>query len=264
MIAPGLVSWTLHRDDVALRAFALGAGPGVLLLHGFSSSFRRNWHGTGWTKALAASGRRALGFDFRGHGGSARSESPAFYRPEILCADCASLQDAVGETRTDVVGFSMGAAIALQFAILHPERVRSLILGGIGDKVLPASPPPPEPGWIAAAMRPAEEPGDAPPIARRFRMFAQRGGNDLQALAAMMDGGGWPGRIDIPGPVRCNVLLVLAENDEFMPRTDALRATLPGARTLVVPGTDHIGLSGDPRFLEAGLGFLNEVHPPGP
>jgi len=254
--APGLVSWIHHRGDVGLRAFSLGEGPGVLLLHGFSSSFRRNWHGTGWTKVLAAARRRAFGLDFRGHGGSGKSLSPEFYAPAELCADCASLQDAVGEPCTDVVGFSMGAAIALQFAILYPDRVRSLVLGGIGDKILPSVPPPPEPAWIAEAMRHSDPAADAPPVARRFRLFAERGGNDLQALAAMMSGPGWPGRIDHPGPVTCPVLLVLAESDEFMPSSARLREHLPGARVEVVPGTDHIGLSGDPRFLALAADFL--------
>jgi len=257
--APGLVSWTHDRGDVALRAFSLGDGPGVLLLHGFSSSFRRNWHGTGWTKAIAATGRRAFGFDFRGHGGSSKSTTPEYYRPAVLSADCASLQDSLGGEPTDVVGFSMGAAIALQFAMLHPERVRRLILGGIGDKILPAADPPIEPAWIATELAADVPDPNAAPIARRFRAFAERGGNDLTALAAMMRGPGWPGRIEIAGPVECAVLLVLAEHDEFMPTTDRLIAALPQATVVVLSGTDHIGISGDPRFLEFGLDFLTPI-----
>lgn len=235
----------------------MGDGPAVLLLHGFSSSFRRNWHGTGWTGALSASGRRAAGFDFRGHGRSAKSDDPDFYLPATLCADIVALQNQLGVGRTDIAGFSMGAAIALQFAMLHPDRVRRLVLGGIGDKILPTTPPPPEPAWIADALRAAQPREHAPPIARRFREFALRGGNDLGALAAMMSGPGWPGRVDTIAPVVAPTLVVLAENDEFMPCTERLRALLPDARFVTIPGTSHIGLSQDPQFLDTALDFLN-------
>lgn len=256
MSPPGLLSWTLRRDGVALHAQAMGDGPAVVLLHGFSSSFRRNWHGTGWTRALALSGRRALGLDFRGHGRSARSEDPAFYFPEVLCADIAALQDAADAAPCDVAGFSMGAAIALQFAILHPDRVRRLVLGGVGDKILPSDPPPPEPALIADALAAPDPDQIRHAVGRRFRTFAERGGNDLGALAAMMRGPGWPGRVDHLGPVPCPTLVVLAENDDFMPRTERLRALLPDARFVTVPGTDHIGLSQDARFRDLALDFF--------
>ncbi len=258
MAPPGLFSWTLHSDTVALHTEAMGDGPSVVLLHGFSSSFRRNWHGTGWTRALAATGRRAAGFDFRGHGRSAKSDDPAFYRPATLCADVIALQDQLGETTTDIAGFSMGAAIALQFAMLHPNRVRRLVLGGIGDKILPTIPPPPEPAWIAEALRAPHSPEHAPPIARRFRDFAIRGGNDLNALAAMMSGPGWPGRVDTIAPVQAPTLVILAEHDEFMPHTEGLRVMLPEARFVTIPDTTHIGLSQDPRFLQSALDFLRD------
>ena len=38
--------------------------------------------------------------------------------------------------RVHVVGFSMGAAVALQFAMLHPEKCKSLTLIGVGDKII--------------------------------------------------------------------------------------------------------------------------------
>jgi len=252
-----LTGWKFSSGPVQLHAEAMGDGPAVLLLHGFSSSFRRNWHGTGWTKALAQAGRRAAGLDFRGHGRSAKSDDPDFYTPRILCEDIALLQDQLGETCSDLVGFSMGAAIALQFAILNPKRVRRLVLAGVGDKILPTNPPPTEPATIAAAMRETDPLAHHPPIARRFRHFAERGGNDLGALAAMMSGPGWPGRVDIPGTVSCPTLVLLAEADEFMPQADRLRAFLPNATFEILPGTDHIGLSADPRFLTRSLAFLN-------
>lgn len=254
----GLLSWTLHNGGVDLHAEAMGDGPTALLLHGFSSSFRRNWHGTGWTRAFAQQGRRTAGLDFRGHSRSAKSDDPAFYLPELLCADYAALQDQLGVESSDIAGFSMGAAIALQFAMLYPERIRRLVLGGIGDKILPTDPPPPEPAWIAAAMRETGPLDHHPPIARRFRQFAQRGGNDLAAMAALMSGPGWPGRVDQLAPVVAPTLVVLAENDEFMPTTDRLRTLLPNAQFATVPDTDHIGLSLDPRFRELALDFLSQ------
>lgn len=252
---------TLLRDGLPIHYEVHGDGPAALLLHGFSSTFRRNWTGTGWTRALVESGYRVVGPDFRGHGRSGKAYTPDAYLPETLCADLAGVLDDAEASPADVVGFSMGAAIALQFAILHPERVRRLIVSGIGDKALPSATPPPETAAISAALAADRLPADAAPIAQQFRRFAERGANDLKALAAMMGGPGWPGRVDLPGPVTCPTLVVFAESDSFMPTTERLRAFLPDARFVTIPGTDHIGLSQDPRFLTLGLEFLTGTMP---
>ena len=55
--------------------------------------------------------------------------------------------------------------------------------------------------------------------------------------------------------IRVPVLVVLGERD-FAGPADRLVATLPDARRLSLPGTDHFGTPKDFRFLQAALGFV--------
>ena len=80
-----------------------------------------------WDRHLAAfEGFRVLRYDTRGHGGSDAPPGP--YRLEMLAADVAGLQDALGIERVHFCGVSIGGQIAQTFALDYPERVASLIL----------------------------------------------------------------------------------------------------------------------------------------
>ena len=80
-----------------------------------------------WDRHLPAfEGFRVLRYDTRGHGGSDAPPGP--YRLEMLAADVAGLQDALGIERVHFCGVSIGGQIAQTFALDYPERVASLIL----------------------------------------------------------------------------------------------------------------------------------------
>lgn len=77
--------------------------------------------------------RRAVAFDFRGHG---RSEPAAGgdYSIAAMAGDIAAVVDGLGLDRFVLVGHSMGAGAALTYAGAHPERVAGLFLvDPIGD-----------------------------------------------------------------------------------------------------------------------------------
>lgn len=75
--------------------------------------------------ALAAR-YRVIAFDNRGAGRSSQPDEP--YTMEQMTADAAGVLDAVGIRSAHVVGASMGGMIAQNFALAHPERVRTLTL----------------------------------------------------------------------------------------------------------------------------------------
>ena len=80
-----------------------------------------------WDRHLDAfEGFRVLRYDTRGHGGSDAPPGP--YRLEVLAADVAGLQDALGIERVHFCGVSLGGQVAQTFALDYPERVASLIL----------------------------------------------------------------------------------------------------------------------------------------
>ena len=80
----------------------------VILVHGFASSFERNWGEAGWADLLREEGRTVIGVDLLGHGSAAKPAEPAAYA-ELEQSILAALP---GAGQSDAVGFSMGAQLA--------------------------------------------------------------------------------------------------------------------------------------------------------
>ncbi len=100
------------------------AGPVVLLAHGFGGS-ARNFG----PQARALRDRyRVVRYDARGHGRSDAPSDPSAYTPATFVDDMRRVLDEVGAERAVVGGLSMGAGIALRFALADPDRVRGLVL----------------------------------------------------------------------------------------------------------------------------------------
>ena len=101
-----------------------GDGPVVLFIHGLGGS-ARNWGPQ--VRALRAR-YRVVRFDARGHARSEAPPDPQAYQPEEFVADVGRVLDRVSAERATVGGLSMGAGIALRFALAFPERVQGLVL----------------------------------------------------------------------------------------------------------------------------------------
>jgi 2-hydroxymuconate-semialdehyde hydrolase len=121
--------------DVAGVATALldtgetGSGlPPVLLLHGSGPgvSAAANWRAV--LPALRA-GRRVIAPDQLGFGGTATGESRTFGRA-VWTGHALALLDALGVDQVDVIGNSMGGAVALSMAVARPSAVRRVVLMG--------------------------------------------------------------------------------------------------------------------------------------
>ncbi len=110
-------------DGTRLRYIDAGAGPAVLLIHGFGASMY-SWRST--IGPLAAAGYRVVAFDNRGFGFSDKPDSgyrnADYVRLVVALLDSLRIPDAV------LVGHSMGGEIAAEVALAHPERVRALAL----------------------------------------------------------------------------------------------------------------------------------------
>ena len=108
----------------------------ILLIHGFASTHAVNWVFPLWVKFLTQAGRRVIAYDNRGHGRSEKLYNPDDYRFPLLAADARALLDQLGVERADVMGYSMGARIAAFLAATEPRRLRSIILGGLGNHLV--------------------------------------------------------------------------------------------------------------------------------
>jgi pimeloyl-ACP methyl ester carboxylesterase len=120
--------WT-HRvvrgNGIALHVAEHGAGPLVLLVHGFPQ-FWWAWHQQ--LVALADAGFRAVAVDLRGFGAS--DKPPRGYDAPTLAADLAALVNALGERDAMVVGNDLGGLLAWTMAVNHRDVVRSMVMLG--------------------------------------------------------------------------------------------------------------------------------------
>ncbi|HEU4656061.1 MAG TPA: alpha/beta fold hydrolase [Capillimicrobium sp.] len=114
----------MQRGDVRLYYELAGDGPAVLFTHGFAASSRM------FSAQLPAVARThaAIAWDMRGHGASDYPDDPAAYSTPLVMEDMLALLDGAGAERAVLVGHSVGGYLSLRFAVLHPERVRGLVL----------------------------------------------------------------------------------------------------------------------------------------
>jgi len=252
----------LNVDGLTLHYDVRGSGAPVVLLHGFTSSLAGNWGRRGWIDFLADGGYRVVGLDFPSHGESERVYDASRVTTENLAADVVALLDHLDIDRADLFGFSMGGGVALKLASDYPGRVGRIIVSGVGDAALNRLHDPWQIADIRAAFEAESTDAIASPTAQAIRRSAEtggntlKGGNDLKALAPFLRNGGWPGGLDAERPVAAPVLLILAENDQFMGESDELERWLSHARVERVPRCDHYTVLNDDRVRAAVLDFL--------
>ncbi len=119
------VAGVRHREvqagDVRLHVAEAGAGPPLVLLHGWPQ------HWWCWRHLLEPLARthRVLAPDLRGWGWS--DAPPGDYAKATLAADVLALLDAEGLDRVALVGHDWGGFVGFLLALEHPERVERLV-----------------------------------------------------------------------------------------------------------------------------------------
>jgi pimeloyl-ACP methyl ester carboxylesterase len=232
-------------------------GAPIVLVHGFASTKETNWLAPGWIDTLTRAGRRAIALDDRGHGASTKLYDPARYHSAIMAEDVRALMDHLGLPRADLMGYSMGARIVAVLALAHPDRVRSLILGGLGIGLVEGVG---QPEMIAAALEAPSITQVSDPQGYAFRAFAQQTKSDLKALAACIRGARQTlSREEVAG-ITAPTLIAVGTKDSVAGSAQELAALMPNAVALDIPGRDHMLAVGDKVFKAGVLAFL-EDHP---
>jgi pimeloyl-ACP methyl ester carboxylesterase len=244
-------------DGTRIAYAVQGAGPAVLLLHGFAADHVLNWARPGVIDALTAAGRRVIATDARGHGVSDKPHDPDRYAGDAMVRDAHAVLDHLGVEDVDVVGYSMGSMVAARLVPDEP-RTRALVLGGVGATVTPPRTGGRAPEAIAAALV-ADDPASIENVAgRAFREFADFTGADRHALAALSRSDALRYSV-LFDTITVPTLVVAGADDTLIRSPSELADRLPSARSVTVAG-DHLGAPYDPAFARAIVDFLEEEH----
>ena len=125
-----IISRSVEASGCRIHVRVEGQGEPLLLINGLTRPL-----GSWFPFADAMTGRRIVSFDAPGVGESANSLLPLSIAQ--LAAICVAVLDELGLERVDVLGFSLGGAVAQELAGTYPTRVRRLVLAatscGIGS-----------------------------------------------------------------------------------------------------------------------------------
>jgi pimeloyl-ACP methyl ester carboxylesterase len=224
-----------------------GTGQPLVLLHGAFSAI-----GTSFGQVLPglAQGRQVVAVELQGHGRTADIDRPLTL--EGMADDVAAGIDQLGIQPADILGYSVGAAVALQLVIRHPEAVRKLVLAsvtytldgvhpglmeGLGEmtpEMMHGSP------WHDEYVRIAPRPEDFPTLfAKKTQMDQQIKDLPDEAIRA----------------ITAPTLLIIGDSDLVRPEhaVEMFRllgggvfgdtpAGLPDSQLAILPGTSHVSL----------------------
>ncbi len=124
----------LTVDDLAVRYWDQGQGEPLLLIHGMGACLEA-W---AWNMDALSAKYRAVALDLPGSGRSSRPAHEDVFSLRYAGGFLRRFIEKLGIATLGVAGNSMGGALAIQFALMHPDIVRRLILvdsGGLGKEV---------------------------------------------------------------------------------------------------------------------------------
>ena len=257
-----------------------GSGPAVMLLHGFTGS------SSSMNEISLALARdfEVIAPDLPGHGCSiAADDGPVHSFDDCLDRLAATLEKA-GHARAHLIGYSMGARLALAFAVRFPERLESLLLiaaragiesaseragrrradEALADRIETYGIEAFVDEWLAQPLFVSQQRLGREFVAAQRR---QRMDNDPRSLAASLRGLG-PGaqpplfdelpRLDVP------VLLVAGALDHaFVAHARDLERRLPDAEVREIADAGHaVHLEQPAAFMEAAREFLGRAGRP--
>jgi len=249
-----LTQFVLSSDGIRIAYEIVGDGPPILLIHGFAASRLQNWKEPGWYATLKDAGYRVIAMDCRGHGESDKPHDPAAYDHGLMAADATAVIRAAGADRVFLMGYSMGGFISMRLLLEHPELLRKVIIGGVGESYLQDRIE--QRLAIADALTEPDKSKLTDPATKAFRVFAEQSGKDLQALAACMRTNRRAYTAAELARSTRPVLVVCGENDALTGRPGPLAAAFADGRAVTVACRDHMTTVGDKVYKQAVLDFL--------
>ncbi|MFM9106371.1 MAG: alpha/beta fold hydrolase [Chloroflexota bacterium] len=257
-----------EREGIAFNYLDIGRGRPVVWQHGLGGSSAQAPAVTGGNPPF-----RLLSLDCRGHGETGPMGDPERLSFTTFADDVAAMMDHAGVERAVLAGMSMGAGVALTFALRHPGRVEALVLirpawldRGMPDNL--ALFPEiarllrdhgPEEGMARFLAKPSPVNDDPPgSLSMLATQFGRPGAVERAAVLERMAGDCPPAGAAAWGAVGVPTLVIATEQDSIHPAAfgRALAAAIPGAE-LVEPVSKWIDEDRHNRAVQAAsLEFL--------
>ena len=244
--------------------------PVLVLIHGLGLN-RHVWQ---WHEPALSVRYRVLNYDLLGHGDSALplAKPSLSLFSEQLCG----LLDHLGIDGCAIAGFSLGGMINRRFALDHPDRVLALAIlnsphvrGPEAQRLVEQRAARTAEGgsatnldatierWFTTGFRAAR-----PVVIGQVRQWVLANEPESYAQCRQVLAGGVVELIRPEPPIVLPALVMTAEHDSGSTpaMAHAIAAEIPGARTIIVPRLQHMGLVEEPAmFTEPLLEFLDEV-----
>jgi len=277
-----------RSGDVRIAYQVVGDGPvDLVLVQGWICTFQPGWEYAklaGFYERLASMGRLIL-FDKRGTGLSDRVSPERLPDLETRMDDVRAVLDAVGSERAALLGLSEGGAMSVLFAATHPERAAALILMGTFPREMQDTDYRwgvseedlrrrlsllEEDDWASAATR--DWLGRVAPAILRdpeavawYTSYVRRGASPGAARALRLMNTQIDIR-DLLATISVPTLVIHRAHESWREGSRYMGKHIPGARTVELPGNDHLPWEGDAtslleqieRFL---AGLREEVEP---
>jgi pimeloyl-ACP methyl ester carboxylesterase len=249
----------LNRDGVEIYYEVHGGGPTLLLSHGYSATSQM-WRGQ--IEAFSKDFQLVL-WDMRGHGASDYPADEGSYSEAATVGDMAALLDAVGAEQAIVGGLSLGGYMSLAFHLVHPERVRALLIIDTGPGYRNDEA---REGWNRNALRTAERYeteglGRLAAGSAEMRTSSHRSADGLaRAARGMLTQKDARVIGSLPAIAVSSLVVVGANDTPFLAASDYMAAKIPGAKKAVVAEAGHAANIDQPEaFNRAVLSFLAEA-----
>ena len=236
-----------------------GEGKPLVLIHGSYMSIDLNY---GQLIPELSKNHKVIALELQGHARTADIDRD--YSFDALAEDVAALLKYLNITSTDVLGYSLGATVALNLTIKHPELVNKLVFISSVYK---------SDGWISAVRNlfPMIRPEffEHTPLKTEYNRLAPDTAHWKQWVTKLAKFDATPFDLGIENvkKIKCPVLIIKADNDgidlnEISEMYNALggsvsgdMAGIPKSQLAIIPGTSHVTL------MIATASLLNVINP---
>jgi pimeloyl-ACP methyl ester carboxylesterase/DNA-binding CsgD family transcriptional regulator len=268
------IRFCVAPDGVRLAYAVHGDGPPIVRAATWLTHLDFDWESPVWRHWLEGLGERhtVIRYDERGSGLSDRE--PGDLSLDTWVDDLETVVDAAGLDRFALLGVSQSAAVAMAYAVRHPERLTHLVLyGGYarGRKFRRPEARRHEDALVSAIRAGWSDPNptfrhvfsmlflpDGTPEQMAWYDELQRRSASAATAARLYDARGSLNVVDLAPRVTTKTLVMHAREDRVVPVEEGrlLGARIPDARLILLESANHILLSDEPAW----AGFLSELH----